>query len=70
MEKLREDYRALKEETDTALQNERQTVSLLVAEKAHLASELQRLDGFESSMCASRARNVYLFLPGRGTGIG
>ncbi|KJA28608.1 hypothetical protein HYPSUDRAFT_197438 [Hypholoma sublateritium FD-334 SS-4] len=50
VETLREEFQTLKEETDTALQNERQTVSLLVAEKAHLASELQRLDGFESKV--------------------
>ncbi|CAA7264760.1 unnamed protein product [Cyclocybe aegerita] len=48
VEELQEDHRRLQEDTEIALENERRTVSILVSEKAHLTSEVQKLEGFES----------------------
>ncbi|KDR85625.1 hypothetical protein GALMADRAFT_374597 [Galerina marginata CBS 339.88] len=52
VEALTESYQKLQEDTEIALQNEHQTVSLLVTEKAHLTAELQRRDDFESKVQA------------------
>ncbi|KAF8167455.1 hypothetical protein B0H34DRAFT_17861 [Crassisporium funariophilum] len=48
VEKLQESYQSLQDDTEIALQNERQTVSLLVTEKTHLSAELQKRESFES----------------------
>ncbi|PPQ72465.1 hypothetical protein CVT24_003089, partial [Panaeolus cyanescens] len=46
---LKDQMDKMKHETEVTLHNERQTVSLLVTEKANLISELQKLEEFESS---------------------
>lgn len=46
---LKEELERLEVEKDAQLQNEQQTISLLVSEKSSLAAELQRLEGVESS---------------------
>ncbi|KAJ6623105.1 hypothetical protein B0H10DRAFT_2213792 [Mycena sp. CBHHK59/15] len=45
---LEEKVQQLHAENDTLQQNQQQTISLLVSEKASLASELERLEGVES----------------------
>lgn len=50
MEELKGSYEKLQKDSEIALENEHRTVSLLVTEKAHLTSELQKLDDFEASM--------------------
>lgn len=45
---LAEQLQQLEVEKETLLQNERQTVSLLVSEKSSLTVELERLEGVES----------------------
>lgn len=47
-------------EQDSQLQNERQTISLLVSEKTSLATELQRLEGLEAS--THYPRHIITFL--------
>lgn len=49
VENLTKSLQKLQDDTEIALQNERQTVSLLVTEKAHLTAELQKRADFESS---------------------
>ena len=49
VEKLTETLQKLQDDTEIALQNGRQTVSLLVTEKVHLTTELQKRADFESS---------------------
>uniref|UniRef100_A0A8H8CPA8 Uncharacterized protein n=1 Tax=Psilocybe cubensis TaxID=181762 RepID=A0A8H8CPA8_PSICU len=48
LQALQFDYSKLQSDTNIALANERETVSLLVTEKAHLTSELQKREEFES----------------------
>lgn len=48
-EALKEELERLEIEKESQLQNEQQTISLLVSEKSSLAAELQRLEGAESS---------------------
>lgn len=43
-----EQLERLQVEKETSLQNERQTISLLVSEKSSLTAELERLEGVES----------------------
>lgn len=50
VEELTENLQNLQDDTEIALQNERQTVSLLVTEKAHLTAELQKRADFESKV--------------------
>jgi hypothetical protein len=45
---LAEQLQQLEVEKETLLQNERQTISLLVSEKSSLSAELERLEGIES----------------------
>lgn len=47
---LTDQLQQLQAEKTTSLQNERQTISLLVSEKSSLAAELERLEGLESGM--------------------
>ena len=49
VENLTKNLQKLQDDTEIALQNEHQTVSLLVTEKAHLTAELQKRANFESS---------------------
>ncbi len=49
-QQLSQDVQQLQIERETFLRNEQQTISLLVSEKASLASELERLEGLESGM--------------------
>lgn len=49
VENLTKNLQKLQDDMEVALQNERQTVSLLVTEKAHLTAELQKRADFESS---------------------
>ena len=49
MEDLKESYDKLRKETATALASEKRTVALLVSEKAHLTSQLEKLESIESS---------------------
>lgn len=49
VENLTKSLQKLQDDTEITLQNERQTVALLVTEKAHLTSELQKRANFESS---------------------
>lgn len=46
---LDEQFRQLQTDAEISLQNERQTISLLVSEKASLLSDLQQLDDAQSS---------------------
>lgn len=46
---LDERFRQLRTDAEISLQNERQTISLLVSEKASLLSDLQQLDDAQSS---------------------
>lgn len=46
---LDERFQQLQTDAEISLQNERQTISLLVSEKASLLSDLQRLDNAQSS---------------------
>lgn len=51
---LEERVQRLQAENETLQQNQQQTISLLVSEKASLASELERLEGVENctrSLC-------------------
>ncbi|KAF8963934.1 hypothetical protein BDZ97DRAFT_1919464 [Flammula alnicola] len=50
VEELEQNYQRLQNDTETALENEQRTVSLLVTEKAHLTSELQKRENFESEV--------------------
>lgn len=52
-EALDEEFRQFRTEKEVSVQNERQTVSLLVSEKASLITELQRLEGLELSEFAA-----------------
>jgi multidrug resistance efflux pump len=45
---LREQLDQLEAEKEVSLQNERQTISLLVSEKSSLTAELERLEGVEA----------------------
>lgn len=47
---LEEKVQRLQAENETLQQNQQQTISLLVSEKASLASELERLEGVEACM--------------------
>jgi len=49
MEEFKAKYDNLRIEMETALENERRTVSILVSEKVHLTSKLEKLEDFESS---------------------
>ena len=53
MEKLQEDLETLQQDSEIALQNERQTVTILVNEKTHLSAELQKRENYESRVCLS-----------------
>lgn len=46
---LEQRVQQVQNEKETLLQNERQTISLLVSEKASLSTELERLEGLEAS---------------------
>lgn len=48
---LEERVQRLQAENETLQQNQQQTISLLVSEKASLASELERLEGVETRTC-------------------
>ncbi|KAF8910037.1 hypothetical protein CPB84DRAFT_1347827 [Gymnopilus junonius] len=50
VKELKESYQKLQDDSEIALQNEHQTVALLVSEKAHLTAELQRRDDLESQV--------------------
>ena len=50
---LRESLETLQQDSEIALQNERQTVSILVNEKTHLSAELQKREQYESRVCVS-----------------
>jgi chromosome segregation ATPase len=52
-EELKAKYDNLRMEMETALKNEKHTVSVLVSEKVHLASKVEKLEDAESSaFCA------------------
>ena len=53
VEKLQENLETLQQDSDIALQNERQTVTILVNEKTHLSAELQKREHYESRVCLS-----------------
>ena len=53
LEKLLEELETFKQDSEIALQNERQTVSILVNEKTHLSAELQKREQYESRVCLS-----------------
>lgn len=50
----------LQAENETLQQNQQQTISLLVSEKASLAAELERLEGVESCESSFRCYIGYL----------
>jgi predicted nucleic acid-binding Zn-ribbon protein len=50
---LRESLETLQQDSEIALHNERQTVSILVNEKTHLSAELQKREQYESRVCLS-----------------
>ncbi|KAF8240740.1 hypothetical protein L208DRAFT_1230455 [Tricholoma matsutake] len=54
LESLAEQLERLQVEKETSLQNERQTISLLVSEKSSLTAELERLEGVESEAHATK----------------
>jgi len=53
VEQLQESLETLQQDSEIALQNERQTVALLVNEKTHLSAELQKREHHESRVCLS-----------------
>ena len=53
VEQLQENLETLQQDSEIALQNERQTVSILVNEKTHLSAELQKREHYESRVCLS-----------------
>ncbi|KAG7452140.1 uncharacterized protein BT62DRAFT_926359 [Guyanagaster necrorhizus] len=55
-QQLSEDLHQLQAERETLLRNEQQTISLLVSEKASLASELERLEGLESEAQSTKSQ--------------
>ncbi|KAK0466295.1 uncharacterized protein EV420DRAFT_1617576 [Desarmillaria tabescens] len=59
-QQLSQDLQQLQAEREAFMRNEQQTISLLVSEKASLASELQRLEGLESELQLSHAASSNL----------
>jgi hypothetical protein len=53
VEQLQENLETLQQDSEIALQNERQTVTILVNEKTHLSAELQEREHYESRVCLS-----------------
>lgn len=53
VEKLQENLETLQQDSEITLQNERQTVAILVNEKTHLSAELQKREHYESRVCLS-----------------
>ena len=53
VEQLQGSLGTLQQDSEIALQNERQTVSILVNEKTHLSAELQKREHYESRVCLS-----------------
>jgi hypothetical protein len=58
VEDLTENLQKLQDYMEVSLQNEHQTVSLLVTEKAHLTAELQKREDFESSTYADSLHQI------------
>ena len=65
MEKLQENLETLQQDSEIALQNERQTVAILVNEKTHLSAELQKREHYESRVsfvnCINLATHFYFY---------
>jgi hypothetical protein len=54
-EEFKAKYDNLRMEMETSLENERRTVSILVSEKVHLTSKLEKLEDSESSAFYSQS---------------
>ena len=59
VEELLENLETLQQDSEIALQNERQTVTILVNEKTHLSAELQKREHYESRVCLSWIVSVW-----------